>query len=370
MSLSPPREELVRQLARRPGHETVRVHLCRALIADLGASPSDILQEQRIEARSRVDALLGDTVFEIKSDLRRETEDAEAQLSRYLENRERETKRRFVGVATDGLDYLVYELREGDLTRINTFRARPEAPDDLFVWLESVVSVKPDLPADALTVTNELGRDSTAYPRASGVLANAWRELADDPEALLKRQLWTDLLGIVYGKRQDADALWFQHSYLTVVAKAFGFSVLGINPKGPEDLLSGASLSEAEINGAIESDFFDWILKTEIGRTLITQLQQRVKRFRVGEVGLDLLKILYESLTTPNSVTIWENTTRRTGWQRASAMLESTTLCNKGCLIPRAAREAFCSMRSGGSLGRRALRVSHPTKSPARPCST
>jgi hypothetical protein len=134
MPLSDPeREELVRQLARRPGHETVRLHLCRALIADLGASPSDIIQEQRIEARSRVDTLLGDTVFEIKSDLRRESDDAETQLRRYLENRERETKRRFVGVATDGLDYFAYELREGALARINSFQARPEAADELFV---------------------------------------------------------------------------------------------------------------------------------------------------------------------------------------------------------------------------------------------
>lgn len=197
------------------------------------------------------------------------------------------------------MDYRAYELREGELTLINTFRARPEAPRELLVWLESIVSVSPDLPTDALTITQELGRDSTAYARASGILAKAWRELADDPEASLKRQLWTDLLGIVYGKKPDADALWFQHSYLTVVAKAFGFSILGINPTDPEDLLSGRSLAEAEIHGAIESDFFDWILKTEIGRALIAQLQRRVKRFRIAEVDLDVLKILYESLIDP-----------------------------------------------------------------------
>lgn len=90
-------EALVRQLAGRPGHETVRVNLYRALIDGLGASLTNIVQEHRIEARSRVDTLLGDTVFEFKSDLQRETVDAETQLSRYLDNRERETKRRFVG---------------------------------------------------------------------------------------------------------------------------------------------------------------------------------------------------------------------------------------------------------------------------------
>ena len=102
MPLSPAElEALIRQLAGRPGHETVRLNLCRALIDGLGASLTEIIQEQRIEARS----LLGDTVFELKSDLRRESDDAETQLSRYLDNRERESRRRFVGVATDGLDY-------------------------------------------------------------------------------------------------------------------------------------------------------------------------------------------------------------------------------------------------------------------------
>lgn len=190
-------------------------------------------------------------------------------------------------------------MREGHLALINEFRVRAESPRELLVWLESVVSVLPDLPADALTVTQELGRNSTAYARASGVLEKAWRELADDPEALLKRQLWADLLGIVYGKRQDANALWFQHSYLTIVAKAFAFSVLRVDPTGPEDLLFGTSLAEAEIYGAIESDFFDWTLKAKAGRTLIAQLYQRVKRFRIGEVDLDVLKILYESLIDP-----------------------------------------------------------------------
>jgi hypothetical protein len=146
------------------------------LIDGLGAPIAEIGQERRIEARSRVDTLLGDTVFELKSDLRRETEDAETQLRRYLENRQRETNRRFVGVATDGLDYRAYELQEGNIALINVFRARPEAPRELLVWLESVVSVSPELPTDALTVTQELGRESTAYARASGMLAKAWRQ--------------------------------------------------------------------------------------------------------------------------------------------------------------------------------------------------
>jgi hypothetical protein len=71
-------QALVRQLASRPGHETVRVNLSRLLIDRLGAETTLLGHEQRIEASSRVDTLLGDTVFELKSDLRRERGDGVA----------------------------------------------------------------------------------------------------------------------------------------------------------------------------------------------------------------------------------------------------------------------------------------------------
>lgn len=74
---TPDLEALVRQLMQQPGHESVRLYLWRALTEGLGASLTEIIHEVRIEARSRVDTLLGDTVFELKSDLRREGAEAE-----------------------------------------------------------------------------------------------------------------------------------------------------------------------------------------------------------------------------------------------------------------------------------------------------
>jgi len=52
------------------------------------------------------DALLGRAVFEFKTDLRNERDDAEEELKRYLEQREAETGHRYVGIATDGADFL------------------------------------------------------------------------------------------------------------------------------------------------------------------------------------------------------------------------------------------------------------------------
>ena len=71
-------EALVSELAGRPGHEMVRALLHRLLVDGLQANIRDIEFERPApEVRGRIDALLGRTVFELKSDLRRERADAE-----------------------------------------------------------------------------------------------------------------------------------------------------------------------------------------------------------------------------------------------------------------------------------------------------
>jgi hypothetical protein len=54
--------------------------------------------------------------------------------------------------------------------------------------------------------------------------------------------------------------LWLQHTYLVVVAKCIAFAVLGLNEDDPALLLAGEALANAGVNGAVESDFFDWIV--------------------------------------------------------------------------------------------------------------
>ena len=71
--------EIVLELAARPGHETVRSDVRQLLIDGLGVPRTDVQLEAHIpEVRGWIDALLGRTVVEFKSDLRRERDDAEA----------------------------------------------------------------------------------------------------------------------------------------------------------------------------------------------------------------------------------------------------------------------------------------------------
>jgi hypothetical protein len=112
----------------------------------------------------------------------------------------------------------------------------------------------------------------------------------------LKRQLWAQLLKLVYGREVESDALWFQHTFLVIVAKCIALAVLGLREDDPKHLLSGDAFRAAGIGGAVESDFFDWVVADAEGEELVRRIMAHVRRFRLAEVESDVLKILYESL--------------------------------------------------------------------------
>jgi hypothetical protein len=74
----------------------------------------------------------------------------------------------------------------------------------------------------------ELGHDSIAFRRANQQLSVLWGKWNDEPAVALKRQLWAQLLKLVYGREVESDALFFQHTFLVVVAKAIALAVLGL----------------------------------------------------------------------------------------------------------------------------------------------
>jgi hypothetical protein len=163
-------------------------------------------------------------------------------------------------------------------------------------WLDGVVALKALLPPDPLTIRVKLGQDSVAFRRAGAALARLWRRLGRDAAAALKRQLWAQLLKLVYGREVESDALWFQHTFLVIVAKCIALAVLGLRENDPKHLLSGEAFRAAGIAGAVESDFFDWVVADAEGEELVRRIMGHVRLFRLAEVESDVLKVLYESL--------------------------------------------------------------------------
>src|SRR5262249_36812368 len=178
----------------------------------------------------RLDALIGRTVFEAKgSDLDREWPEIERRMPDYLADREREEKEHFVGVASDGQKWAVFELNAGKLAVVKRTVLDPEKPEAFLAWLDGAVALRASLPPDTLTIRAELGGDSVAYHRVNTQLQALWANLSADPVVALKRQLWADLLKLVYGREVESDALWFQHTVLVIVAKSIALAVMRLN---------------------------------------------------------------------------------------------------------------------------------------------
>ena len=156
--------EIVTELASRPQHEKVRALVYEILVNGLGASSTELDFERRVpEVHGRIDALLGRTVFEFKSDLRREIRDVENKLPDYLTQRETETGSHFIGIATDGATFIPYKLRDGKLCSFEAFTPLIDKPRELLAWLSSVVAVSTELEPSSAVVRRELGLESLAW---------------------------------------------------------------------------------------------------------------------------------------------------------------------------------------------------------------
>lgn len=292
--------EIVSELASRPQHEKVRALVYELLVNGLGASSTELDFERQVpEVHGRIDALLGRTVFEFKSDLRREQRDAEGKLPDYLAQREAETGLHFIGIATDGAVFIPYELRSGKLCAFEVFNTTVDRPREVLAWLSSVVAVNAELEPSPEIVQRELGRLSLAWNIAKQELAIIWNEVVKNPDVHVKRQLWAQLIRRVYGATINEDSLFFQHTYLTIIAKTMAAKVLGVGIADPGELLSGQRFQEVGIGGAVESDFFDWLLASGKGPDLVRRIALQAGRFRLEDVHTDVLKGLYESLIDP-----------------------------------------------------------------------
>ena len=289
--------DLLQHLASRPGHDEVKADFRELLIEEFGAELRSLDFERRVpEVRGRLDALIGRTVLEAKSDLDREWGDVERRMPDYLADREREEGEHFVGIATDGLKWAVFELCDGALVTVKQTSLDPEKPEPFLAWLDGALALKSSLSPDALTIRAELGADSVAYHLVQAEMARLWGKLSAHPAEALKRQLWADLLKLVYGREVQSEGLWFQHSYLVIVAKCIAVAVMDLREDDPRRMLSGEAFTSAGIHGAVESDFFDWVLGDPAGEGLVRRIMNHVRRFRLREVESDVLKILYESL--------------------------------------------------------------------------
>ena len=137
--------------------------------------------------------------------------DVERKMPDYLANREAETGEPFVGIASDGRAWRVLALDQGKLVKIKETTLNPDKPEEFHRLARRGAGAQSLSPPDPSTVRIELGAGEVAFRTAETALRGLWDRLKVRRGILLKRQLWAQLLKIVYGRMSKATALASTH---------------------------------------------------------------------------------------------------------------------------------------------------------------
>lgn len=252
----------------------------------------------------RIDIEAGLTVIEVKKDLRigNIREEGRTQLRGYVETRTKLLGQRYVGVLTDGAEWLLHFLGpDGVFREVSTFAVDLKEPDheSLIIWLDGALATQGQLVPTASEVERRLGSDSPGYQLDFANLAVLYQECGDRSEVEVKRDLWAQLLTTASGASfTNTDDLFVNHTYLVLVASLIAHAVVGlpITTTAPAALVRGLNFGTAGLHNVVEADFFDWLLEVNGGAEFVTGLARRLARFEWSEVPHDVLKALYQSV--------------------------------------------------------------------------
>jgi hypothetical protein len=170
VTTSKPTLDLLRHLATRPGHDEVKADFRQILIEEFGVELGALDFERRVpEVKGRLDALIGRTVFEAKKNLDKEWDDVVRRMPDYLADREREEGEQFVGIASDGLKWVVFERSGNRLIKVKETTLDPEKAEFFLGWLDGALALKSALPPDPLAIRISLATN----PSHSGAQAKS-----------------------------------------------------------------------------------------------------------------------------------------------------------------------------------------------------
>ncbi|HEX6666280.1 MAG TPA: N-6 DNA methylase [Solirubrobacterales bacterium] len=300
--------DVVERLATRQGLTEADIQSdVRAVLMDDRLELDDedvrIALEAPVEGGRRIDIEAGSTVIEVKKDLGNERirDRAKKQLAGYLASRTEETGLRYAGILTDGAVWELHHLMRDKSQVVSELRLTGATEDSnaLLVWLEGVMATAYGIKPTPKEIHQRLGAKGPSFALDFADLKEIYSQNRKEPEIALKRELWSRLLASALGTHfPDTDDLFVMHTYLVISAEliahsAVGLPIIGVSPKA---LLSGDEFRQAELNGVVEADFFDWPIDAPEGSRFVAALARRIARFDWTNVDHDILKTLYESV--------------------------------------------------------------------------
>jgi hypothetical protein len=252
----------------------------------------------------RIDVETGRVCIEVKRDLRKlkQKSDGEHQLFGYLESKQLRGLGAYAGMLTDGQSWHLYRMQGEGLVQIGQLDLNASNRHQIYPWLQSVFATQERIIPTPEEMISRLGETSPAYLLDSSQLKKIYLDVKDNPEVVLKRQLWVRLLTTALGTAfSDTDEMFVAHTLLVLQAEMIGHEAVGFNPNDlavsdPQGLVSGVYFEQAQIFGVVHNDFFDWPLQSLEGIELLRTLARRIGQFDWSNVRHDVLKVLYESV--------------------------------------------------------------------------
>jgi len=258
--------------------------------------------------RGSADLVFSNVVFEVKVDLRREVDDAERKLIKYLQVlHEREPKRRSIGIATDVLESKAYVpvLKRGqvvDLREIGSINIAVASSSDSVLWLDSFIFSEPKIRPSAQDLRWRFGPSSPTYSIAVDGLRSLWSEVESEMDAKLKLDLWAKNMEIVYGGKPELSS-FIDHTYLVTLVKLIVYLRLSGDNVVSEDrirrALTGEYFSSYGIANLIEEDFFAWTLQPKVAGNalrLVCDLTKELLRYDFSQIDEDFFKEIYQEI--------------------------------------------------------------------------
>ena len=258
--------------------------------------------------RGSADLIFSNVVFEIKVDLKRELDDAERQLLKYLQVLlEREPKRKHIGVATDCIKFIAYttESKNGrvvGLRKVGSLNIADTLPSESVLWLDSFIFAKSRVIPSAMDLRWRFGPDSPTYSVVMDALSDLWDAVWNETDVTLKLDLWAKNMEIVYGGRPKVGAFLDQTYLVTLVKLIVYLRLSGSKIVKEEDLrrvLTGEYFASYGIANLIEEDFFAWILHPRIvddALLLIQGITKELLRYDLSRINEDFFKEIYQEI--------------------------------------------------------------------------
>lgn len=257
--------------------------------------------------KRRLDIEIGHCCIEVKKDLRigNVLLGAREQLAGYVRKQAETFGSRYVGIITDGVSWHLHRLNDAELVEVAVLDASRAEPNDVLVWLESVLATVPNITPTPDQIHARLGADSPAHKLDHASLAELYMRTQAMPEVQVKRDLWAKLLRTAFGSGfDDSPELFIDHTLLVLTAEAIAHGVAGFDLATDgltaHEVTRGTRFRDAQIHGVVEEDFFDWVLEADGGPAFVTELVRRVSRFDWSNaMSHDVLKSLYTSVISP-----------------------------------------------------------------------